>query len=56
MKSIPLNALFYSPDYSQYDKPTFLRKHGSVFREKFWKPMQQPRKSRFARIQSGDIQ
>jgi hypothetical protein len=56
MSSIVLNSLFYSRDYSEYDKPTFLRKHGSVFRERFWKPIYQPRKSRFTRIHSGDLQ
>jgi hypothetical protein len=56
MSSIGLNSLFYSVDYSKYDKPTFLRKHGSVFRERFWKPIHQPRKSRFTRVNSRDLQ
>ncbi len=56
MGSIVLNSLFYSRDYSEYDKPAFLRKHGSVFRERFWKPIHQPRKSRFTRIHSGELQ
>lgn len=56
MSSIVLNSLFYSRGYSEYDKPTFLRKHGSVFRERFWKPIHQPNKSRFTQVNSKDIQ
>lgn len=56
MNIIVINTLFYSIDYSEYDKPAYLRKHGSVFRQKFWKPIHQPNKSRFSQVKSKDIQ
>lgn len=56
MNLIIINRLFYSMDYSEYDSPAYLRKHGSVFRQKFWKPLNKPRKSRFSQVNSKDIQ
>jgi hypothetical protein len=32
------NQLWYGIDYSQYDKPTVIRRHGLKFLEKFWNP------------------
>lgn len=36
--TITRNRLWISVDYSQYDKPTVIRRHGLKFLQKFWNP------------------
>lgn len=38
MSSLPLYVILETGNFKDLDTPAYLRKHGSVFREKFWKP------------------